>query len=109
MKLAAAGFIIPFIFCYSPELLLIGAVGDIVFALITALIGCMILSIALGGWFKVNLSIISRIILLPCSILLIMPKPIIANVIGLITTIVVLYFEIKVVKRKSRSILQQNS
>ncbi len=109
MKLAAAGFIIPFIFCYSPELLLIGTAGDIAFALITALIGCIILSIALGGWFKVNLSIISRIILLPCSILLIMPKPVFANIIGLAVSVVVLYFEIKVVKREKESMLQQNN
>lgn len=101
MKLAASGFIIPFIFCYSPELLLMGSVGHIVFAITTAVLGCMILAIALGGWFQVNLSIISRVILFPCSILLIMPKPIYANIIGLVVTIVVLYFEIKI-KNKNK-------
>lgn len=99
MKLAAAGFIIPFIFCFSPELLLIGALGDIIFALITAVIGCLILSVALGGWFKVDLSIVTRLILLPCSILLIMPKPIYANIAGMIVTAAVLFFEIKIKKK----------
>lgn len=98
MKLAAAGFIIPFIFCFSPELLLIGAAGEIVFALVTAVIGCIVLSIALGGWFKVNLSIVARIILIPCSVLLIMPKPVLLNVAGMIVTIAVLFFEIKIKK-----------
>jgi len=37
-----------------------------------------------------------------------MPKPIVANVIGLIITIVVLYIEIKVVKRE-KGTLQQNN
>ena len=95
----AAGFIIPFIFCFSPELLLIGALGDIIFALITAVIGCLILSVALGGWFKVDLSIVTRLILLPCSILLIMPKPIYANIAGMIVTAAVLFFEIKIKKK----------
>ena len=104
MKLAVSGFIIPFIFCYSEELILVGSTGDIIFALCTATIGCCILSVALGGWFKVNLGIVSRLILVPCAILLIMPKPVIANFIGLAITIAVLVVEVTVLhKQKSTS------
>ena len=106
MKLAASGFIIPFIFCYSEELILVGSTGDIVFALCTATIGCCILSIALGGWFKVNLGAISRIILIPCAILLILPKPMIANFVGLAITVLVLFLEVKVLhKQKATSVV----
>ncbi|MHB1394623.1 MAG: TRAP transporter permease [Clostridia bacterium] len=101
MKLAIAGFIIPFIFAYSPELLLTGDIGRIILVLITALIGCMVLAIGLGGWFKVKLSVISRFLLTAAAILLIMPRPIITNVIGAVITVVVLYIEIKVVKKKA--------
>lgn len=100
MKLAASGFILPFIFCFSPELLLMGETGDIVFALVTALLGSSLLSVALGGWFKVNLTVVSRILLFVFSILLIMPKPLLLNVIGLAGTIIVLFVEIKILKKE---------
>jgi len=103
MKLAIAGFIIPFIFVYSPELLLMGKIGDIAVVFITALIGCLVLAIGLGGWFKVRLSAISRILLSISAILMIMPRPIIANVIGAVVTAVVLFIEIKVLKKNSAS------
>lgn len=102
MKLAAPAFIIPFIFCYSPELLLIGNAGDIIFALITALIGCIILAIGLGGWFKVYLSVTSRFLLVIAAILLIMPRPFIANVIGIIVSTAVFFFEIKIFNRNKK-------
>ncbi|MGE5630761.1 MAG: TRAP transporter permease [Caulobacteraceae bacterium] len=104
MKLAVAGFIIPFIFAYSPELLLAGDIGKIILVLITALIGCMVLAIGLGGWFKVKLSVISRLLLTAAAILLIMPRPIIANVIGAVITAAVLFIEISVKKKKAASL-----
>lgn len=105
MKLAIAGFIIPFIFAYSPELLLTGEIDKIIFVSVTALIGCVVLAIGLGGWFKVNLSVISRILLTAGAILLIMPRPIIANIIGAVITAAVLLVEIKVLKKESKSII----
>lgn len=101
MKLASAGFIIPFIFAFSPELLLIGSVGNIIFALITAAIGCSILAVSIGGWFKVDLSNLSRVVLFVSSILLIMPKPLIGNIIGFSTAVVVLFLEIRLKKAVS--------
>lgn len=99
MKLAASGFIIPFIFCFSPELLLMGDIGSIIFALVTAVMGSCLLSVALGGWFKVDLTIVSRILLFIFSILLIMPKPLYLNIIGAIGTVIVLFVEIKILKK----------
>lgn len=100
MKLAIAGFIIPFIFVYSPELLLIGSFGNIAIVLITALFGCIVLAIALGGWFKVNLHILGRILLAIGAILLIVPRPFYASAIGGVITVVVLFVEIKVLNKK---------
>lgn len=106
IKLAAAGFIIPFIFAYSPELLLIGEVGRIIFALTTALIGSIVLAIGLGGWFKCKLSKISRLLLVVSAILLIMPEPFIANIIGAAVTIIVLFLKGIVLKIRSVSLNQ---
>lgn len=100
MRLAVAGFIIPFIFVYSPELLLMGNFGDIVIVLITALLGCMVLAIGLGGWYKVKLHMISRILLILGAMLLIMPRPFYASLIGFVLSALVLFIEIKVLKKK---------
>lgn len=101
MKLAAAGFLLPFIFCFSPELLFIGTTGSIIFSLTTAALGCTILAIAIGGWFKVNLSWISRLILLPSAILLILPEPIIGNLIGLLLAATIFFMANRVKVRSS--------
>jgi TRAP transporter 4TM/12TM fusion protein len=71
MKLAAAGFIVPFIFAYSPELLLAGEMGDIVSAIVTAAIGCSLLGFIASGWCGINLTVPIRILLAPCSVMLI--------------------------------------
>ena len=105
MKLAIAGFIIPFIFAYSPELLLAGSIGKIILVLITALIGCVVLAIGLGGWYKVKLSVISRFLLTIGAILLIMPRPLIANIMGAVIAAVVLFIEIKVIKKEDKAII----
>lgn len=101
MKLAVAGFIIPFIFAYSPELLLAGEIGDIAMVLFTALLGCLVLAIGLGGWYKVKLSAISRILLVVAAIMLVVPRPFFISIIGGVIAAVILFVEIKVIKRKA--------
>jgi len=95
MKLAAAGFIVPFVFAYNYELLMIGSTGAILFALVTALIGCGIVAMSLNGWGGTNLSIITRMMLFPCGVLLFLPKPLIANAAGLAVAVVIIMFEMK--------------
>ena len=83
MKLAATGFIIPFVFAYNYELLMVGSVVSILFAFVTALIGCVFLAMALIGWGGRNLNMISRLVLVPCAICLFISQPIFYNAIGL--------------------------
>lgn len=90
LRLAAAGLIVPFIFVYNHELLLIGEPAMIVFAVCTALIGCLVLSFALIGWGFGNLSAAERLILLACSIALIMPRPVWLNLVGMAACAVIL-------------------
>ncbi len=96
MKLAATGFIIPFIFVYNNELLLMGSAGAVVFAVVTAIIGCVILAMSLNGWMGVNLSIPGRILLFPCAIMLFVVSPAVLNLIGLAATALILLVEIKI-------------
>lgn len=51
-KIGLAAFIVPFMFFFSPELLLeSGTTGSIILVVITALIGVYLLSAAVQGWF----------------------------------------------------------
>jgi TRAP-type uncharacterized transport system fused permease subunit len=73
-KLGLAAFIVPFMFFYSPQLLLDGdSVGQIVFVSITAAAGIYLLAAGVQGWFfgkKANSLI--RLVLFGGAILLIM-------------------------------------
>lgn len=107
MKLAIAGFIIPFVFVISPEMLLMGSFVDIVVVLLTALLGCLVLAITFGGWFKVKLHVFSRILLFVGAILLVMPRPFYASFIGGILSAAILYLEIKVLNRNGATSNQE--
>ncbi len=72
-KLGIMAFIVPFMFIYSPELLLIGSPLAIVLAVITASIGVISLSVGLFGWFRIELTIIPRLFLIAGGLLLIKP------------------------------------
>jgi len=74
MWLGAVIFIIPFIFVYGNELLLIGNMTEIIWATLTALIGTFCLAIGLEGWFAgYNLSILSRLVIIGGALMSIIP------------------------------------
>ena len=66
LKLGLAGFIVPFLFLYSPSLLLQGGVWHIVLNSVTALLGIAALAGGLIGWFFMDLSIWLRGVFLAC-------------------------------------------
>ncbi|WP_206214881.1 MULTISPECIES: TRAP transporter permease [unclassified Desulfovibrio] len=74
VKLAFAGFLIPYIFCYNPALLMIGAdTWEIVFIVCTAAVGIAALSFASVGYWLRNLFFWERLILVAAAITLITP------------------------------------
>ncbi len=74
VKLAFAGFLIPYIFCYNPGLLMIGATSlEVVFYVSTAAIGIMALSFANVGYWLRDLYFWERIPLVGAAISLITP------------------------------------
>ncbi len=93
-QLGLAAFIVPFMFYFSPELILAsGSAATIVLAIITATIGIYILAAAVQGWFfKKAASWYSRIILLS-SALLFMLSGIITDLIGLGLVILVIVIQ----------------
>lgn len=62
-RLGLSGYILPFIFIFSPELLMEGSILQILLATITATIGIFSLSLSLEGFYKYELNMMHRILL----------------------------------------------
>ena len=60
MRLGIAKYILPFLFVYSPSLLLMGPIGKITIAVTTAIIGISILSIGLEGFCLIRITPLHR-------------------------------------------------
>lgn len=71
-RLGIAAFIVPFMFMYSPQLLMIGSFTEIAVAVITASVGIYLLSASVQAWFAGRKThMVSRILLLVASLSLI--------------------------------------
>jgi TRAP transporter 4TM/12TM fusion protein len=74
VKLALAGFVVPYVFVYSPSLLLIDTtIGKTIMVVITASIGVVALGASVEGYLNKNLNIIERLLLLVAALFLIIP------------------------------------
>ncbi|MBN2516311.1 MAG: TRAP transporter permease [Deltaproteobacteria bacterium] len=72
-QLGIAGFIIPFMFVYAPELLLIGSIGKIITAFATATLGIVCLAAGVQACFLVPTKWYETILLLAVAFLMIKP------------------------------------
>lgn len=71
LRLSFAGFLLPFLFVYSPELLLIeGTAFKLILAIGSAIVGIISLGAALGGHFIIHCRWYERLVLLASSLLL---------------------------------------
>ncbi|MDO5724841.1 MAG: TRAP transporter fused permease subunit [Tissierellia bacterium] len=98
VKLGLVGFIIPFFFLKTPQLL-IGAVPNISILessriIIMAIIGVYALTISISGFLKTKLSYIIRIMLFLIGCLMI-ESSVITDIIGLIAFILIFIYHIK--------------
>jgi TRAP transporter 4TM/12TM fusion protein len=74
MRLGAVLFIVPFMFVYSPELLMMGAWSDIALAFGRAALGVFCLAAGLQGWLRIRATITDRALLIVAAGLLIVPS-----------------------------------
>jgi len=72
-QLGIAGFIIPFMFVYAPELLMIGSWPGILLAVCTAILGVVCLAAAVQGCLMIPAAWYERIALMTAALLLIKP------------------------------------
>lgn len=73
VRLASAGFIVPYMFVYGPELLLIGNPLSIIWACVTAFIGTICLAAGAMGYFLKRTHWLERMTLISAALLLIKP------------------------------------
>jgi TRAP transporter 4TM/12TM fusion protein len=100
-KLGLAGFIVPFLFLYSPSLLLESSNWNIIIDSITAVLGITALAAALMGWFFGDLPLWLRPIFFAAAIALIVPIPWVGLLGGLPLSIVFVMAQLK--KRKANA------
>ena len=73
LKLAATGYIIPFMFVYGPAILLIGTWSEVALACCTATLGVICLASSLHGYLLRRSSLLERIVLFAAALVLIKP------------------------------------
>lgn len=85
-KLSAAIFTIPFVFVYSPALLGLGSITDIIMSVTFMAVGLMGMAIAIIGFARYPVSKPFRVVLAIASLMLIYPETV-SSVIGIVIVI----------------------
>ena len=73
VRIGAAGFIVPFMFVYEPALLMIGPWTEVLPAVASATIGCVLLAAGLYGYLLRECSLWQRLALVVAALMLIKP------------------------------------
>jgi len=81
-RLGIASYIVPFMFFYAPEILLVGELSDTILRTITAAIGVYALAASMQGWFFGPVNRFMRVMLFGAAISLIEPN-ILFDILGL--------------------------
>jgi len=70
-RLGLAAFIVPYMFIYAPQLLLVGSIGEIIPATVSSIIGIIALAGSVVGWLIKKASILERILMMIAALNLI--------------------------------------
>ncbi len=74
VKLAVAGFVVPFIFAYSPSMLLLNAsLGEVLVIAVSSVLGVFALAGGVLGYLKRKTNILEEILLITAAIALLIP------------------------------------
>jgi TRAP transporter 4TM/12TM fusion protein len=88
VRLAIAGYIVPYLFFFNDGVLLFGGAGYIILCIAVAIIGVVFMVIALGGWMLTHVKWVERAILLILAVVI--AFPIVPNVQSLILGVITL-------------------
>ena len=98
-KLAIAAFLIPYMFCLNPAMLLIDTnAGEFVVIIITSVIGMYAIAAGLEGYMLTNLNTVFRVILIAAGLMLIYPGTL-TDIVGTAITVAVFVVELGIRRR----------
>ncbi|NLZ98263.1 MAG: TRAP transporter fused permease subunit, partial [Micrococcus sp.] len=92
LKIAVAGFLVPYVLIFEPAMLLDGPIWDLIPAFVTVVIGMVALSGGLGGFLLTNANVLERTVLIVSGILLVIPQLLVSGI-GAIGAIIVLIIQ----------------
>ena len=102
-KLAIAAFLIPYMFCLNPAMLLIDTTAvEFVIIIITSIIGMYAISAAIEGYMLTELNPLFRIILAAAGLMLIYPGTL-TDVVGTVITALIFVIEIQAKKNPGKA------
>ena len=83
-RLAIAVFIVPYVFCFSPALLMIDTnAGEVIRIVITSFIGVFGVAAGLEGYLKTKMNVLQRVIFVVSGLMLIFPSWI-TDIVGIV-------------------------
>lgn len=104
-KLAVAAFIVPYMFCFNPAMLLIDTTAiQVVQIAITAFIGIFALAAALEGYCFANMNAVIRIVIAAGGLLLIHPA-LATDLVGFVLVFASLVFQY-IVSKKQKAVVE---
>lgn len=103
MKVGWVAYVIPFVFVFSPTLLMIGQPIDILFDVVTAFLGVFFISVAGVGWYRTHIKFLKRLVLAAAGVLMLLPDsaldvPYLFDLLGLVLGTSVLWRTVVVSK-----------
>lgn len=104
MRFGWSAYVIPVLFAFSPSLILIGNGTEIVFAVVTAVIGVWLVSSALAGYFASRLSALQRLLFAVAGLMALVPSDafpnaVITDVAGITLGVIVMGWNMHTTKR----------
>lgn len=103
-KLAIAVFIVPYMFCFNPAMLLIDTTAlEVAQIAVTAFIGIFAVAVALEGYLRTHVPALIRVIIAAGGLLLIHPGAL-TDLIGLIIVAACLAFQFMLAKKQTSAV-----
>ena len=98
MRFGWTAYIVPFLFVYSPAILLIGEISDVIIVTVTSLAGIWLICAAMTGYFVRLLGLPMRVAFAVAGIMLMLPHQVSAavfwaNIAGVALGIALVAFE----------------
>jgi len=102
-RLAIAAFIIPFVFAFNPDMLLIDAtLGSILTISITSVLGMIGVAAGLSDYLLKKMNIVERVLAVAGGLLLVIPGTV-TDIIGIVLTLIVLALQFLGKKREAKA------